>query len=72
MYLRTTNHTFYVKHEKYKGDVHFYSIGNMNKPKACITICVMEINDETIMTIQDIEYFPTCSIETLEKGIGSV
>ena len=73
MYLQTNNHVFFVKHDKYKDDIHFYSIGNPNnKPKACITISVMKVKDAIIMTLQDIEYYQTCSANTLEKGLGTV
>ena len=73
MYLQTNNHKFYVKYKKYEKNVYFYSIGNTNnKPKACITISVMPIKNDLVMSIQDIEYFSTCSIDHLEKGFGSV
>jgi hypothetical protein len=73
MYLKTNNHTFYVKYEKYNNDVHFYSIGNANNnPKACVTISVMPVKGHVLMALQDIEYFSTCSAESLEKKMGTV
>jgi hypothetical protein len=73
MNLKTDHYTFYAKHEITADGDHWYYIGNAdNKPKACVTITVSKILKDLIMTIQEVEYFSSCSLQRLERSAGTI
>ena len=72
MILKTDNYSFWCKCNKISKRHYVYYIGNTDgKPIPCISISVDKF-DQWYMTIQDLEYYPTCSFEPMERGKGTI